>query len=425
MGAFAFAMPVQRSLEVALARPLEDDWRASLEAVARAHGWPSAAEPARLGALVRALSEAYNAAAMPGRAVAASAPAIAARLGFSFARDVPKAAAAVRELVGAGELGAGPTLRVLDVGAGLGATTWGVARALAAAGRTCTLHVTWSDEDALALDVAVQLAKAREHRQGGVTLDVHPERARVAARRDAGPAWDLVLLGQVLSELDVAIDDAERVARHAELLAGFVARLAPGGAVVVIEPALRERTRHLHAVRDAVLATRSCSVFAPCLHAAACPALAVPDEWCHEDVAVDLPPWLEPVARAAGLRWQGLTFSYLVLRRHGEPTLASVLGPGSGYRARVISDALVSKGKRERFLCREGDAGLGERIRIGRLDRDASESNAAWDNLARGDLVGLDPAPDAKRGGRDERRLGRVTRVERLQLRLDRGSSGG
>jgi predicted methyltransferase len=417
---------VQRSLEVAIARALEDDWRASLEAVARTHGWPSAAEPARLGALVRALSEAYNAAATPGRAVAASAPAIAARLGFSFARDVPKAAAAVRELVGAGELGARSTLRVLDVGAGLGATTWGVARALAAAGLSRTLDVTWSDEDALALDVAVQLARARDHRQDGVALDVRTERTRVTTGRGpAGPAWDLVLLGQVLSELDPAVEEADRVARHAELLAGFVARLAPGGALVVIEPALRERTRHLHAVRDAVLATHACSVFAPCLHAAPCPALAAPDEWCHEDVAVDLPPWLEPVARAAGLRWQGLTFSYLVLRRAGEPTLASALGAGPGCYGRVISDALVSKGKRERFVCREVDAGLAERARVGRLDRDASETNAAWDDLARGDLVGIDPPPDAKRGNRDERRLGRGSRVERLQLRLDRGSSGG
>src|ERR1700733_1446779 len=101
----------------ALVRPLDEDWRASLDRVARAHRWPTTVEPAQLGALVRALSDAYNATTPPpGRAVASSGPALAARLGFSFARDVPKAAAAARELVASGELGGageGP-LRVLD-----------------------------------------------------------------------------------------------------------------------------------------------------------------------------------------------------------------------------------------------------------------------------------------------------------------------
>src|ERR1700761_6821285 len=96
-------MQARRSL--ALVRALEVVWRAAIDGVARAHKWPTSAEPAALGALVRALSDAYNAPTPPpGRAVASSGPALAARLGFSFARDVPKAAAAVRELVLAGEL---------------------------------------------------------------------------------------------------------------------------------------------------------------------------------------------------------------------------------------------------------------------------------------------------------------------------------
>jgi len=205
-------------------------------------------------------------------------------------------------------------------------------------------------------------------------------------------------------------------------VAGLVTKLAPGGALVIVEPALRERTRHLHAVRDAVLAARAASVFAPCLHAAPCPALRTPGEWCHEDVAVDLPPWLEPVARAAGLRWQGVTFSYLVLRRDGERTLAEALPASRGVRARVISDALVSKGKREHFVCVEGEDGVADRARFSRLDRDASESNGAWDSLARGDVVSVDPPPDVKlRIAKD----GRVVSLAPTSVRLDRSSSDG
>ena len=203
-----------------------------------------------------------------------------------------------------------------------------------------------------------------------------------------------------------ALEPEARARSHAQFVASLVAKLAPGGALVVVEPALRERTRHLHAVRDAIVAVRAASVFAPCLHASPCPALKAPTEWCHEDIAVNLPPWLEPIARAAGLRWQGLTFSYLVMRRPGETTLAQVLPGDLGARARVISGPLVSKGKREHFVCGEaaasGAAGAEEgggleRIRVSRLDRDADDANRAWGDLARGDVIAIQPPPDRKK----------------------------
>src|SRR5262249_15431510 len=39
--------------------PLEEDWQRTLDAIARGRGWPTSADP-KLGALVRALSDAYN-----------------------------------------------------------------------------------------------------------------------------------------------------------------------------------------------------------------------------------------------------------------------------------------------------------------------------------------------------------------------------
>ena len=52
-------------LYAALVRPLDEDWRASIDRIARVHRWPTTAEPAQLGALVRALSDAYNAPTPP------------------------------------------------------------------------------------------------------------------------------------------------------------------------------------------------------------------------------------------------------------------------------------------------------------------------------------------------------------------------
>ena len=388
-----------------LVRPLEDDWQESLDAVARARGWPTSRDVAKLGARVADLSAAYNDAS---RARAAARDAGAARLAFSFVRDVPKGAAAVRELVATGALGLHGTLRVLDVGAGLGATTWGVARALEAAGFAGALEATWVDTDAEALALGTALVRARGER-GAVRVTAQ------AVHRGAGPLdelgrFDLVLAGQVLSELGVGGPEDARVEAHASLLRAWLdRRVAKGGSLVVVEPALRDRSRHLHRVRDALVAGGA-SVFAPCLHDAPCPMLARETDWCHEDLDVDLPPWLVPVARAAGLRREGLTFSYLVLRPDGRRLADAVRASSTAGALRVVSGALASKGKRELFLCGwaagPGGAPVPARVRAARLDRDATDANVAFEGAARGEVLVVEPALDLERP-----RIGRGTHV--------------
>jgi SAM-dependent methyltransferase len=371
---------------------LEPEWRAALDEIARERGWPTSAEPAQLGALVAKLSEDYNA----GR----RAPhALAARLLFSFPRDVPKGAAAVRELVATGalELPSSRPLRVLDLGAGLGAATWGIARALSAAraaGATeGSIEATFVDDEPAALALAEVIARKRGGERG-VRLSVRAHQGDAARFRPDG-AYDVVVLSQALSEMDAARDEPARIAAHVELSRRLLAgALRDDGSLVLVEPALRERARHLHAVRDALLVERVANVFAPCLHDRACPALAQPGEWCHEDLPVDLPEWLVPVARAAGLRWQGLTFSYAVLRRDGD-SLARRLGAERGVR--VVSDRIVTKGKLELFVC--GAAGeSAARARLMRLDRHETPENRAMSGLRRGDVAVLEPAPELGRG---------------------------
>ncbi|HEY1691577.1 MAG TPA: small ribosomal subunit Rsm22 family protein [Polyangiaceae bacterium] len=402
-----------------LVRPLEDDWRGTLDDVARARGWPSSRDVARLAERVRALSASYN---DPTRASAVTRDAGPARLGFSFARDVPKGAAAVRELVATGALRLDGTLRVLDLGAGLGATTWGLARALEAAGGRGTIDATWVDPDAQALDVALAVARAR---QGRGAVEVRPT-ASSRGLDSLGAlgglaAFDVVLAGQLLSELDVGAPEGARLERHATLLRRWLDGLVrPDGSLVVIEPALRDRTRHLHRVHDALLeggggAGGGATVFAPCVHAGRCPALRHEGDWCHEDLPVDLPAWLVPVARAAGLRFEGLTFSYLVLRKDGRRLADPFVLPPTAARLRVVSGPIRSKGKREAFLCGELPGAGVVRARAMRLDRDATAATAAWDDLARGDVLTVDPAPETHADGASKpTRISRDRVVTRL-----------
>ncbi len=382
-----------------LVAPLEAPFQALLDGLARSARWSTSEDIEALGQEVRSLSGLYNRIQTPpvarpsgGRSTAESAhSALAARLLFSFPRDVPKGAAAVRELVGAGLLaipGSRP-LRILDVGAGLGAMTWGAVRALEAAGQRGEVEALFADADPGALSLALEIV--RRAPPGGVSL--RADRARLVAgdKPPRGP-FDLVLVGQLLSELDEELPPGERVVRHLALLESLLAVVSNQGSLVVVEPALRDRARHLHRLRDGWIAAGR-PVFAPCLHQAPCPALASEDDWCHEDLAVNLPPWLVPVARAAGLRWEGLTFSYLVLRKDGS-TLADLL---PGARLRVVSSLLRTKGKSEAFLCGRFEEGVA-RARLRRLDRDASQENQAWDELGRGALLSIEPAPQA--GGR-------------------------
>jgi SAM-dependent methyltransferase len=402
-------------LGLTLVRPLEEGWRETLDAVGVARGWPTSREPAKLGKRVAELSSAYNDAT---RARASLRDAGAARLGFSFARDVPKGAAAVRELIATGALRMDleATLRLLDIGAGLGATTWGVVRALEAAGARGTVEATWVDTDEAALEVALAIARARESRAGAVNLRVRTVVRRADDSLDGLPRFDLVLAGQLFSELDVGLADEERAARHADVIATWLERRAvASGSLVVVEPALRDRTRALHRVRDLLVARAGVTLFAPCLHAGHCPALARPTDWCHEDLPVDLPGWLEPVARCAGLRREGLTFSYLVLRKDGV-RLADQLHAGpSAAKLRVVSSLLPSKGKLEALVCGELDELDGQRrlggARAVRLNREASASNGFWEDVVRGDVILVDPAPPAPIGGGALLRIGPAARV--------------
>jgi hypothetical protein len=234
------------------------------------------------------------------------------------------------------------------------------------------------------------------------------------------PEADLVVLGQVLSELDITMEPGERIAEHAALVADLLDRVvAPEGALVIVEPALRNRTRHLHAVRD-LLVERGTTVFAPCLHASRCPVLLTEGDWCHEDLPIDLPPWLVPLARAASLRFQRLTFTHLVLRKDGRRLVDQLdHAPGAPrVHLRVISELMRTKGKAEVFACTAN----GERLRLRRLDRDSADTGpdaaatAAWAGLGRGDVVTVRSPDDAASSDAPVDERGRIAKSAQIDV---------
>jgi ribosomal protein RSM22 (predicted rRNA methylase) len=333
--------------------PLGAEWRDGLDAIARRRFGLGYDDLAAVAERVSALSEHYNHHATP----ATGPDRWLARLLFSFPRDVPKAGAALGAVVR--DLPC--PLRMLDIGAGLGAMTVGVTRALRTANPDATVEATWIDIDREAMAIGIEAAAL----QPGLAVSA-PDREAALSER-----YDLVVVGQVLSELDPGTVGRED--RHAAWIRGLVRhQVVAGGVVLVIEPGLRERTRHLMAIRDRVVA-RGVPVRVPCPHDRPCPMLPNERDWCHQEAAIELPSWLVPLAREAGLRRERLTWASLIL---GGP-------PREPGWNRVVSAPLVSKGKREVVIC----TSAGELERVARLDRHASPVNAPFEDLERGDRV--------------------------------------
>ena len=232
--------------------------------------------------------------------------------------------------------------RVLDLGAGTGAAGAAV-RAFFGAG-------------------AEIVSVDRVAGPGAIVADVGaPGPIRGVAGR-----FELIVAAHLLNELFLAMPPAERASARTERVRAWCETLlAPGGTVVILEPALRETSRELLAVRDQLVAG-GLHVVAPCLWQGPCPALARERDWCHDAT-------YEPPA-VVGQRPRRVDFAYLALRTTGEPSQDPSL-------FRVVSDRLEEKGRLRLYGC--GPAG---RHPLVRLDRHHTESNAAFAEAERGDL---------------------------------------
>jgi SAM-dependent methyltransferase len=357
--------------------PLSPAFYAALAQVGRRFAL-DVGDPERLGAAVAELSQTYTRerGELGEGKLGPSAP--LARLGFFLPRDLVKPFGPLGELWRAGRLPARPRLRVLDLGAGLGATSLGTARFLRRVGSSVErIELTAIERDPLSTRLLGALCEAVSALPGEfVPLNVEA-RALDLRRLDARGPFDLVLLGFVLNELFLERDPSERIAARAGLLRALAATLAPDGALIVLEPALRESARELMQTRDAVLQGADAPfVFAPCVRTAPCPMLANERDWCHEALDFALPQALVPVARHAGLRYEGLSYAALVL------TLAPRFTAPSPSLLRIVSDPRKSKGKLEYFGCSDGGY-----QRLTRLDREHSAANQSFEALRRGDVI--------------------------------------
>jgi SAM-dependent methyltransferase len=245
-------------------------------------------------------------------------------------------------------------------------------------------RVTAADRSAEALETARRLAA-----KAGQPLEtkVWEEGAAVPS----GP-WDLILAGHLLNEIGAGQSD--RVERRVSLMASLAAELAPGGRILVLEPASHGPNADALALRDALL-VRGWSVSGPCFFQGACPALAA-GAACHDVLNWKVPHLVAQTARRAGIDKRTLPFTWLSF-------LPSKAAPVDSELVRVVSEPLLNKAGRRRVVV------CGAEGRFS-LSAPGAYRSPAWNAVNRGDALRIEQ-PEQREGGWG---VGPATRVGRV-----------
>ncbi len=288
--------------------------------------------------------------------------------------------------------------RLLDLGAGTGAATAAVCRELADRQPDRPVEATAVDHSAAALRLLAALHADNQALWPRARLTTVAADARRWSPPN-GVRYDLVVACFAANEMFPAGADAPLAA----WVTGQLARLAPGGALLVIEPAGPATSVRLQRLRDRLAAAGAARLLAPCLHTRPCPLLAAGGGFCHDVRRWPVPESVAYLNRRLFRTLHDLKFSFLLLARPDAPAGLAGAAPGA-VTCRLVAPMYKGKGVlRTAGCCADGTSQALE-VPQRRLDRPALDRLLA---LERGDVVTLrNPAPLAD---------GRTLRAEDLE----------
>lgn len=277
-----------------------------------------------------------------------------------------------------------PVPRVLDVGSGPGSCGLRAARWLSAEGAgPGELHLL--DRSPAALAAALEVAPAAAP---GWSVSTRTGDAREPAGWPEGD-FDLILAGFVLNELGLDDQGAEA------WLEAAARRLAPGGLIILIEPALRLTAEPLRRLADR-RAGRSPRRIGPETDDAPCPMLGG-EHWDHEVRDWNAPESARFLNRRLHRDLGAVRFSQALFSDAALPPLPP-------EAARVVAEPQLLKGLLRLVVSAGGKLRTVELATRGMGKREAKDLAAGF---ARGDLVALPPGGERRLAGPgDLRRLG-------------------
>ncbi len=292
---------------------------------------------------------------------------------------------------------------VLDMGAGPGS----VSLALAGLGaRSFTL--VDSSPGALSMASDALAVMSRESGEPFAVSTVVADLESPLLPLPPGATYDLVAFGHCLNEIGGADTGAgaATLARRLAIVMRSAAFLAPGGSVLIMEPATLQAGRAAIALRDRLVAA-GWAVNSPCSIAGPCPALAAgPTTTCHDESSWDVPTVVRSLAQGAGLDRDLIKMTWFVLRPPPAEGGGLVVVPSPGDSYRVVSAPMLNKGGRVRYLL----CGPSGRFPFSARKDDENAAHEGFFSLGRYDLVTI-AEPEFREGGWG---FGPRTRIKRL-----------
>ncbi len=216
-------------------------------------------------------------------------------------------------------------LRVLDLGAGLGAMSQAL---LSVAGEGPWPEIALLDQqraalrDARGLTAAVALALRPDEAPPRVHTVTAPVDEWLPKAAERGYQYDVVLFGALLNEHSRS---------WAASLAATLPLVAEGGIVVLVEPAMPRIGRELMQLRESLL--EETATIAPCAHQAACPLLRRTRDWCFTVRRAKFPRSVASIARQIGHQDFEVRYAVWAFHPGGAPR-------DDTTRARFVSDPM-------------------------------------------------------------------------------------
>jgi hypothetical protein len=204
---------------------------------------------------------------------------------------------------------------------------------------------------------------------------------------------DLLVMANFVNEVDRAPRSGRQevgASKEALLLERWEAQVARNGAILLIEPGVRDAGRFLTRVRDAAL-EKGWSIPAPCPHAERCPMPGLRSTpWCHFTFPTgDSPAWLARLSHKAKLPKARASLSFLLMVRGDDPPVrirpARTPGKGAGV-VRVISEGFdLPGGRLGRYGCSEKGLILLENRRDEKAPVPGEQVTVKWPDTDRKD----------------------------------------
>ena len=281
-------------------------------------------------------------------------------------------------------------LSVLDIGCGPGTFMLGLLEYICRAGRPNTARlesISLTGIDRIKDNLAAADSLIGQH----CSLDCLPPGLTVKASFRQGSVispdflkspelYDLIIAGNVIAELQGEALSA--------CLAAITGHLAPGGALIILDPGTRRAARRLLEVRQILLQNTQLHLFAPCLCAAACPLQDDAAQWCHEKLFWRPTEAVRQIDGVLGFtKEKGIKYSFLSFVKKDVDRLSLYAGMAQEKIWRVGSYVIKNKGEDRLWVCNGR-----ERLQLRRLERNRSATNSDFEQAGRGDIVFVDGA---------------------------------